>query len=279
MSRFLADLDVVVLAVPLIDFQDVVQSLPVDRLRGKLVVDVCPLIAHPKAVMLRSFGPEVDILCSHPMLGVSSTSAGSGAVKDAVEELGVVVAKIDHHPSTTWDGRPMIYEKVRVTDVSRCDRFLKIFEEARCQMVEMAAEEHDASIADAEFVTHLTGRLFDRQTLPPTPVLSKEYAALCDVVELTAGDSFDLFFGMFKFNDRARDQLNKMRENLARIERQLAAKEAYLEASAEMKSNDRQRLLAETKSLLQELLSKNGGLGQDEATIEVMQTTTNTTKS
>ncbi len=48
MSNFLADLDVVVLAVPLIDFQDVIQSLPVDRLRGKLVVDVCPLKAHPR---------------------------------------------------------------------------------------------------------------------------------------------------------------------------------------------------------------------------------------
>jgi hypothetical protein len=211
------------------------------------------------------------------MLGVSSSI--NSVAHPADTEPGVTIAKMDSPSPTAWDGRPMIYEKVRISNVPRCDRYLKIFEEARCRMVEMTAEEHDESIADAEFVTHLTGRLLDRQSLPATRVLSKEYAALCDVVELTAGDSFDLFFGMFKFNNRARDQLNTMRENLARIERQLAAKEAYLEASAEMRSNDRQRLLAETKSLLQELLSKNGGLDHDDATIAVVHDiTTNSTK-
>ena len=125
-------------------------------------------------------------------------------------------------------------------------------------MVEMTAEQHDASTADAEFVTHLTGRLLDRDLLPPTPVTSKEYAALCNVADMTSGDSFDLFFGMFKYNTRAKDHLNKMRENLAMVERQLASKEAYLAASAEMKNTDRQRLIAETKLLLQEILQNSG---------------------
>jgi hypothetical protein len=53
-----------------------------------------------------------------------------------------------------------------------------------------------------------------------------------------------------------------MRENLSTLEKQLAAREAYLEASAEIKDSDRQRLLAETKSLLQEM-AKNGGLFDD----------------
>ncbi len=42
------------------------------------------------------------------------------------------------------------------------------------------------------------------------------------------------------------------------VERQLASKEAYLAASVEMKSTDRQSLLAETKSLLQEILQNSG---------------------
>jgi len=238
-SNFLHDLDVVVLAVPMIAFEDVVSSLPSDLLRGKLVVEVCPLNAHPKAVLLRHFGPETDIISSNPMFGPSSHD--------------------DPYTSTTWDGSPMVYEKVRVSDVKRCDKFLHIFEEARCQMVEMTAEEHDASTADAEFVTHLTGRLLDSNLLPASPVSSKEYAALCDVAEMTNGDSFDRFFGMFKFNANAKDHLNKMRDNLAKVERQLAAKEAYLAASLEMKNSDRQRLLTETKLLLQEI-AKNGGL-------------------
>jgi arogenate dehydrogenase (NADP+) len=250
-SKFLHGLDVVVIAVPLVEFEDTVNALPVDALRGKLVVETCVLNSHPKTVLLRAFGnnPDIDILSTHPMVGPAHST---------------LTTEEDPYAASTWDGRPMVYEKVRIVDFDRCEKFLKVFQEARCQMVEMSAEQHDASIADAEFVTHLTGRLLtDRQLLPPTPVVSKEYAALCDVADMTSGDSFDLFFGMFKYNDRAREHVTKMRDNLSELERQLAAREAYLAASAEIKDNDRQRLLAETKLLLQEV-AKNGGLWADD---------------
>jgi arogenate dehydrogenase (NADP+) len=234
MSNFLSDLDVLVLAVPMIEFEDIVLSLPADRLRGKLVVEVCPLSVYPKTVLLRHFPPDVDVLSSHPMFGPN--------------------AREDPYAVPALDGRPFVFEKARISDMRRCDAFLSIFEDARCQMVEMTAEQHDESTADADFVTHLMGRLLDKDLLPATPVTSKEYAALCDVADMTSAESFELFFGMFKFNERAKDHLNKMRDNLAHVERQLAAKEAYLAASAEMKKTDRQRLLAETKSLLQEIV-------------------------
>lgn len=253
MSKFLTGLDVVIFAVPLIKFEDVVCGLPADLFRGKLVVDVSPLNSHPKEVMLRVFGgrPDVDILSTHPMFGaldVTGGKRGDGVVAD------------DPFVSSAWDGHPVVYEKVRISNVPRCEQYFKIFEDARCRLVEMSAEQHDASIADAEFVTHLMGRLLvDKEMLPPTPVVSKEYAALCDVADMTSGDSFDLFFGMFKYNSNARLHLTKMRDNLAELERQLAAKEAYLAATAEMQNSDRQRLIAETKILLKEI-AENGNL-------------------
>jgi len=258
-SKFLSGLDVVVFAVGLVDFEDAVNSLPVAKLKGKLVVEMCVLNSHPKSVLLRAFGnaPDIDLVSSHPMFGRDRFATSSGA-SDEIEN-----PYADSSVTTGWDGRPFIYEKVRVSNMPRWEKFLKIFEEARCRIVEMNAEQHDASIADAEFVTHLTGRLLtDKQMLPPTPVISKEYAALSDVADMTSGDSFDLFFGMFKFNDRARDHITKLRDNLATLERQLAAKEAYLTAASEMRNTDRQRLLAETKLLLQEV-AKNGGLFSD----------------
>ena len=251
MSKFLAPLDVVVIAVPLVDFEDTVHSLPASNLRGKLVVETCVLSSHPKAVLLQAFGdvPDIDLVSSHPMFGPVAFSADLGA---------------DPNPysATSWDGRPLVYEKVRVSNVPRWQRFLQIFEAARCKLVEMTAEQHDASIADAEFVTHLTGRLLvDRQMLPPTPVVSKEYAALADVADMTGGDSFDKFFGMYKFNGRARSHIAKLRDNLAALERQLAAKEAYLEASAELQTRDRQRLLEETRLLIREVVAQQNSDG------------------
>lgn len=250
------------MAVGLVDFEDAIQSLPVAALKGKLVVEMCVLNTHPKSVMLRAFGntPEIDLVSSHPMFGPIRHAIGGSASEGGSSGPSPAEDNPFADASSLWDGRPLVFEKVRVSNIRRWEKLLKVFEEARCRLIEMKAEQHDASIADAEFVTHLTGYLLkNKQMLPPTPVISKEYAALCDVVDMTAGDSFDLFFGMFKYNDRARYHITKMRENLATLERQLAAKEAYLEASVEMRNSDRQRLLAETKLLLQEV-AKNGGL-------------------
>ena len=82
---------------------------------------------------------------------------------------------------------------------------------------------------------------------------------------MTTNDSFDMFYGMFKYNDRAKELLNTMRDNLASVERKLAAKEAYLAASAEMKNTDRQKLLAECKLLLREMATSNANLEENES--------------
>lgn len=241
-ENFLKHLDVVILSVPIIDLEEVIASLPTEKLAKKLVVDVGPLNAHPKQVMLNAFSdnPDIDILCTNPMFGPKDNEISS------FESM-----------ANLWDGHPMVYERVRISNMQRCDRYLNIFQEARCQVIEMTADQHDSSTADAEFVTHMIGRLLDQKMLPPTPVISKEYEALCSVADVTSGDSFDRFFGMFKYNERAKEHLTTMRENLAALERQLAAREAYLSAKAEMKKSERQRLLAETRLLLQEL-AKSG---------------------
>jgi len=237
MSNFLHGLDVVVIAVPMIELEETIESLPPDKLRNKLIVEVCPLNVYPRSVLSRLLPLETDILCTNPMVG-----------------LGMPL-----------DGVPFVYERVRVSDTRRANCFLSTFERARCQMVEMTAEDHDAFVADAEFVTHLTGRLLDRNLLPISPISSKEYSALCDVAEMTTNDSFDIFYGMFKYNDRAKELLNTMRDNLASLERKLAAKEAYLAASAEMKNTDRQKLLAECKLLLREMATSNANSEENES--------------
>lgn len=247
-SRFFADLDVVILAVPLISLQETINSLPIHELKGKLIVEMGVLNQHPKELMLQAYGDyhDIDILTTHPMFRV-------GGIDDDDNSDS---SKMTSPFAASWDNRPVIYDKVRISNFGRLESFLKIFEDARCRLVEMSSEQHDGTVADAEFVTHLIGRLLsEKQMLPPTPVRSKEYSALLDVADMTSNDSFDLFFGMFRYNPRAREHLNKIRDNLASMERQLVAKESYIAASSEMRNNDRQRLLAETKLLLQEVVA------------------------
>jgi len=228
-GAFLQGLDVVIITVPMIELEHTMETLPLERLRNKLVVEMCPLSSYPKSVLTRALPSEADIMCTNPLFG----------------------------EGMTLDGAPFIFEKTRIKDSRRADCFLSTFESARCRMVEMSAEDHDAYVVDAEFVTHLIGHLLGRNLLPESPVTSREYSALTEVAEMTTNASFDRFYGMFKYNNRARELLDKMRDNLASLERKLAAKEAYLAASAEMKNADRQRLLAECRMLLQEMARSN----------------------
>ena len=169
---------------------------------------------------------------------------------------------IDHSPLTSinysgkfgWQGLPFLYEKTRVMDVDRCDRFLKLWEMERCKMIEMSCEQHDEYAANSQFITHLTGRILWQQNLAPTPIDTKGFQTVLNLVDNTCKDSFDLFFGLYFYNKYAGIQLQKIREALAQVERQLAAKEAYLAARAEFDNNQRSGILEEARLLMREAL-------------------------
>lgn len=257
-ESFLKEIDILVIAVPMIDLESAVSSLPKDLLANKLVVEVCPLGTVPKSILLEHLPESADIISSNIMFG-----PGTSGTK------------------TSWDGQPVVYEKVRVRNERLANAYLNIFERERCQMVMMTAEQQDAHMADAEFVTHLAGRLLGcGKMLPPTPVASKEYAALCDVADMTNADTFDLFYGMYKYNPRAQHHISSIRENLAKLERQLAAKEAFLAAKAEILSSDRQKLVAECRQLLHEVAKKSSwNASSPEIKVEKVSTTTSSTEN
>jgi len=292
---FQKDLDVVVLSVPLIALEETVQSLPVEELSGKLVVDIGPLNDHPKSILFDAFAndPTIDVLITNPLLGMLPKEVDNNNNKTYKKQSkknmnnnnggGVIVmapsyatssdgsgSGSDYDSSSTansiWEGRQMIYERARVADIPRCDKYLKIFENARCEIIEegggiatptdRSGSTHDVTIGDAEFVTHMIGRLLDDpELLTPTPIMSKEYKELTKISQMASNGSFDRFYGMYTYskNDRAKQRIKKLRDNLASLECDLAARGAYLSAKKEMIKGDRQKLLAETRSLLQEL--------------------------
>ena len=64
-------------------------------------------------------------------------------------------------------------------------------------MIQMTAEQHDQYAASSQFITHLTGRILWQQNLVPTPIDTKGFQTVLNLVENTCKDSFDLFFGKF----------------------------------------------------------------------------------
>ncbi|KAH7547428.1 hypothetical protein FEM48_Zijuj01G0309000 [Ziziphus jujuba var. spinosa] len=182
--------EVVVLCTSILSTESVIKSIPFQRLRrNTLFVDVLSVKEFPRDLLLKHLPTEFDILCSHPMFGPQSGKH-------------------------TWVGLPFVYDKVRIGDsgfrINRCKKFLDIFAREGCRMVEMSCEEHDRHAAGSQFVTHTMGRVLEKYGLVSSPINTKGYETLLDLVDNTAGDSFDLYYGLFMYNKNAIKQLERL---------------------------------------------------------------------
>ncbi|XVF70060.1 hypothetical protein PTKIN_Ptkin11bG0131000 [Pterospermum kingtungense] len=182
--------EVILLCTSILSTEKVVKSLPLQRLkRSTLFVDVLSVKEFPRNLFLQHLPLDFDILCTHPMFGPESGKNG-------------------------WNGLPFVFDKVRVGSderrVARCNRFLDIFAREGCRMVEMTCSEHDWHAAGSQFITHTIGRVLKKLDLESTPINTKGYETLLQLVENTAGDSFELYYGLFMYNVNVMEQLERM---------------------------------------------------------------------
>ncbi|KAJ0007422.1 hypothetical protein Pint_30198 [Pistacia integerrima] len=182
--------DVVLISTSILSTESMLKSIPFQRLkRSTLFVDVLSVKEFPMNLFLKYLPEEFDILCTHPMFGPESGK-------------------------NSWVGLPFVYDKVRIGDdeerLSRVERFLDIFAKEGCRMVEMSCIEHDKYAAGSQFVTHTMGRVLERFGVESSPINTKGYETLLNLVKNTKEDSFDLYYGLFMYNQNSLEQLERL---------------------------------------------------------------------
>ncbi|KAH7423898.1 hypothetical protein KP509_12G079800 [Ceratopteris richardii] len=195
--------EVIVMCTSILSTEAVLQALPLQRLRrNTLFVDVLSVKEFPKNLLLQVLPLEFDILCTHPMFGPQS---GKGS----------------------WKNLPFVFDKVRIGNgmrEKRCEKFLDVFRSEGCRMVEMSCEEHDRHAASSQFITHTVGRVLGKLGLSSTPINTRGYETLLDLVDNTGGDSFDLYYGLFMYNINATEELDRLELAFDSVKKQLFSK-------------------------------------------------------
>ncbi|PHT37939.1 Arogenate dehydrogenase 1, chloroplastic [Capsicum baccatum] len=196
--------DIILLCTSINSLERVICSLPIQKLkRNTLFVDVLSVKEFPKNIFLQSLPQEFDILCTHPMFGPTSG-------KD------------------NWKGLPFMFDKVRIgqkeSRINRVNNFINIFEKEGCRMVEMSCCEHDKYAAGSQFITHTIGRLLQKLGPETTPINTKGYEKLLNLMENTTADSFDLYYGLFMYNNNSMEVLEKLDAALESLKRELFGK-------------------------------------------------------
>ncbi|KAJ4835512.1 Arogenate dehydrogenase 2, chloroplastic [Turnera subulata] len=193
--------DVVVLCTSILSAEEVMKSFPFKSLkRNTLIVDVLSVKQYAKYLLLKYLPTELDVLCTHPMFGPKSG-------KD------------------TWKDLAFMYDKVRIGEdeesVSSCEKFIDIFAREGCRMLEMSCEEHDKYAAGSQFVTHTIGRVLQRYGLESSPLDTKGCETLLNLVENTSRDSYELYYGLFLYNQNALEQLERLDVAFEAVKKQL----------------------------------------------------------
>eukprot|EP00590_Aulacoseira_subarctica_P007614 CAMPEP_0172416966 /NCGR_PEP_ID=MMETSP1064-20121228/3480_1 /TAXON_ID=202472 /ORGANISM="Aulacoseira subarctica , Strain CCAP 1002/5" /LENGTH=335 /DNA_ID=CAMNT_0013154985 /DNA_START=153 /DNA_END=1160 /DNA_ORIENTATION=+ len=223
------DLDVIVLAVSIMSFRETVLQLAPSLLEASknttrvlpLVVDVLSVKEHPRNILLTHLPKDCDILCTHPMFGPDSAQHGWSGLNFVYERT-----RID---GVTWDCNklpPNRQQKQQGEEMmngsltegkDRVERFLSIWEEEGCRMVQLSCVEHDEYAANSQFITHLMGRILGKQGLSPTPIDTKGFENVLKLVQTTTADSFDLFYGLYKYNPNSMDTVNNLRSAMDEV--------------------------------------------------------------
>jgi len=192
-------LDVCVIAVSIVSFEDIIKELaPHMAGRRMLVVDVLSVKEYPRTLLLEHVPTCCDLLATHPMFGPQSGGGPSG-----------------------WQGLTFMFDVVRSSRASArrelLEMFLLLWEGQGCRMVRMTCADHDRYSANSQFMTHLIGRILGEQQLVATPIDTKGFQSLLNVLANTNADSFDLFLGLFKYNSNSCMAIANMRRSFDRI--------------------------------------------------------------
>ena len=237
-------LDVIVMATSIVSFEETIDSFASHLKsyiensgtgRGPLIVDVLSVKEFPRQIMLNLLPKECDILCTHPMFGPDSGKNGWHGLNFVYERTridGVILESSgsqdsnDRFGSFVEEGSGKMYSVnenslAHVEGVDRMERFLSIWEEEGCRMVPLSCKDHDSYAANSQFITHLMGRILGAQGLKQTPIDTKGFESVMKLIDTTTADSFDLFYGLYKYNKNSMDTILKLRDSMDDVVKQL----------------------------------------------------------
>lgn len=177
--------DIIFIAVPIRDFESIINEIKNDISGRKTVVDVCSVKVFPKDVMLKNLPAEIDIIATHPLFGPDS-------LKDS--------------------GSVMTMESVR-DNYERYNFWKNYFNSQNITIEEITAEEHDMMAARSQGLTHLIGRVIDDFGTNQTRIDTEGYKALHKLVNQTCNDSWELFEDIQNYNPFTKKMVSELNES------------------------------------------------------------------
>lgn len=187
--------DLVIPAVPISAFEDVIKQISPLLKNGSTLMDVSSVKEFPVKVMREYLPREVNIFATHPMFGPDSTKNGE-----------------------TFEDLKFIFSKVRGDNFDIVDDILRMFEKLGVEIIEMTPEEHDKQAAYTHFYAFLIGKIGIDLNVRKNQITTKGFeGGILYNQEAVENDSHQLFLDMYKYNSYAEKMLDEFGASLENI--------------------------------------------------------------
>ncbi|MBC8312335.1 MAG: prephenate dehydrogenase/arogenate dehydrogenase family protein [Candidatus Marinimicrobia bacterium] len=193
----IVDCEILFIAVPIREFENVIESIQNLDLQNTTIIDVCSVKLHPVKIMEKYLPENVGIIATHPMFGPDSYSP--------FRELRMVM-----HP---------------VRDLyNQFDNLKQTFEKQSISIVEMTPDAHDRDAAMSQGITHFIGRVLSESGISSTKINTLGFNELLGVIEQTCNDSWNLFKDLQNYNPYTIEMIEKLEEGIKMVRAQIGEK-------------------------------------------------------
>ena len=189
--------DILIPCVPISSLPAVLRDLKPFLRKETTVIDVCSVKVMPARWLRKILGADASIIASHPMFGPDSTEQGRH-FSGLIMVLHNISAPVEIYE--TWAG---FWQRLGVV------------------IVDLPPQEHDRYAACTMNYSHLIGRIGELTGIHSTPIDTKDFANVYQVMEHVINDSWELFYDMQKYNPYSAAMRRKVARALAVIEKKL----------------------------------------------------------
>lgn len=179
--------DTIFYAIPISSFENVISAHTKYFKSRHVLIDVLSVKVHPAKIFKKHLKDSAaQALLTHPMFGPDSSSRG-------------------------FEGLPIILDQFMAKD--KIYEFWKnYFISKSLRVVEMTAEQHDASAASSQGLAHFIGRLLAQYGIKETAIDSRGSQHLLELERQTCNDTWQLFTDLQHYNPYTQNMRLKLGE-------------------------------------------------------------------
>ncbi|NTU77046.1 MAG: prephenate dehydrogenase [Alphaproteobacteria bacterium] len=173
--------DIVVLATPVDQIEEVVRAIKPHLKTGALVLDIASVKVKPAQILEKELPGDIDIICTHPLFGPQSAHRGISGQKIAVCPL-----------------RGERTEKVTAFLIA-----------LGLEVMICTPEEHDREVAAVQGLTHMIAKVLMEMEPLPQRMTTTSFNLLMQAVDMVRHDSMELFLAIQRANPYSADVREK----------------------------------------------------------------------